>query len=114
MGQRGKALWNTIKSMAKEAWNKLKGWADQLYEGAVNALTNGISDVQTEVMETVATNPGETYPDLIPDVTLVEGSGEEGAPDTTIMGGVQKEHLTPTTLSYNMLSEMIENLMSEE
>ena len=25
-----------------------------------------------------------------------------------------KEHLTPTTLSYNMLSEMIENLMSEE
>ena len=109
LGAEGQKIYNAIKAVAAKAWKNIKEYATKLYESGVQFVKDSVKKVQEKIMAVVqdfGTMFGTFFDVNSAVIDVGEGTAAEG-PQLEL-----KEHLTQTPLSYKMLVEMIENLMS--
>ena len=112
VGEWGKKIYNKLSQMAKQAWEAIKKFATELYEKTIKWVKGETEHVVNGMKEL-----GPNF-DVWFDTLFYEESATIGDPSAEqqpdIKGLQERKHLTKTPLSYIMLREMIENLMSEE
>ena len=112
LGEWGKKIYNKLSQMAKQAWEAIKKFATELYEKTIKWMKG-----QTEKVVNGMKDLGPNF-DVWFDTLFYEDSATIGDPSTEqqpdIKGLQEQKRLTISHGSYNILTEMIENLMSEE
>jgi hypothetical protein len=112
MGAAGKEILSKVEAMAKKTWQYLTDWVKKLYEDGIEWVKTTVSEVQQKLLS-IFTDFGKVFKTFfdVESASVVVGEGSDAeAPDMEI----KNEHLTKGNPSYNMLVEMIENLMGEE
>ena len=111
LGAAGQKIYDAIKVVAAKAWKNIKEYAMKLYESGVQFVKDNVKKIQDKIMAMVG-DFGIMFPTLFDVNSAVIDVGEGS--DAVTPGMNIKEHLTINHGSYNMLVEMVEDLMSEE
>ena len=107
-----------LLSLAKKAWSIIPAplieKAKEIFKKLVSSIVDIANNTFRSLLSAFGKEPVKAFEEDALEFEKLDFTPEVPALDNQIDAGLQKEHLTINHGSYNMLVEMVENLMSKE